>query len=70
MAKLEINASRCKSCALCIHVCPKQVLDFGKNINAKGYHYVVAVKEDACIACAMCAQMCPDEAIGVYKEEA
>jgi len=67
MAKVEIHAERCKSCGYCIKFCPKKILDRGKNVNLKGYEYVVPVNEEACIGCCMCARMCPDGAIDVYK---
>lgn len=67
MAKVEISKESCKSCELCIGVCPKKVLEIGQEINKKGYRYVVAARLDDCIGCAMCAQMCPDCVIEVYK---
>lgn len=64
--KVEIHAELCKACGYCVKFCPKKVLDFGKNVNSKGYAYVTAVNED-CIACCSCARMCPAGAIDVYK---
>lgn len=40
MAKVEINKDYCKSCRLCINVCPKQVLFVGKYTNKMGYDAV------------------------------
>jgi len=57
----------CKSCLYGIEVCPKKVLNVGKEINTKGYQYVVPVKPDECTGCTLCATMCPDAAIEVYK---
>ena len=42
MAKLEISRESCKSCGLCVDVCPRQVLEIGEGINKKGYRYVAA----------------------------
>lgn len=67
MAKVEIRAESCKSCGYCVMFCSKSVLAVGKEVNAKGYPYVTAVKPEACIGCAMCAQVCPDAAIEVYR---
>lgn len=67
MAKVEIQAERCKSCGYCIKFCAKKVLALGTNVNSKGYEYVVPVNESACIGCCMCARICPDGAIDVYR---
>lgn len=67
MARVTIKTESCKSCLYCVKVCPKNVLDAGNEVNAKGYPFVVAKNPDNCIGCAMCAQMCPDAAIEVYK---
>ncbi len=67
MAKVEIIAERCKSCQYCIKFCPKGVLALGKNLNSKGYEYVVPVNPEECIGCCQCARICPDGAIEVYK---
>ena len=67
MAKLEISRESCKSCELCVSVCPKKVLEIGGEINKKGYRYVVDAHPEACIACCMCAQVCPDCVIEVFK---
>lgn len=67
MAKVEISKESCKSCGYCVKFCPKGVLAIGKDVNMKGYQYVVAEKMDLCIGCKMCASICPDAAIEVYK---
>lgn len=67
MAKVEINAAYCKSCRLCVNVCPKQVLFVGKGTNKMGYDAVEADQGKECIGCKMCATMCPEGAIEVYK---
>ena len=50
MAKLEISRESCKSCGLCVDVCPRQVLETGEGINKKGYRYVVDARPESCIA--------------------
>ena len=67
MGKVTILKESCKACGYCIKFCPKEVLAEGKDVNAKGYPYVTAVKPKACIGCAMCAQMCPEAAIEVWR---
>jgi len=61
----KIFKNLCKSCSLCVHYCPKNVLDIGKDRK------VVAARADDCIGCHMCELRCPDFAIQVYecKEE-
>lgn len=67
MEKVEIRAESCKCCQYCIKYCPKGVLAVGKEVNQKGYQYIIAEKPELCVGCAICAQMCPDAAIEVYK---
>ena len=67
MPKVEVLTEICKSCLYCVSICPKKVLDTGKNVNSKGYQYVVSIHPEQCIGCALCAMMCPDAAIEVYR---
>ena len=41
---VNIDENRCKGCGLCIEFCPKQVLEFSRNYNEKGYHYAKVSK--------------------------
>ncbi len=68
--RIEIRSESCKACGYCIKFCPKNVLDFGKDVNPQGYRYITMVRPENCIGCATCALMCPDAAIEVYREEA
>ena len=67
MAEVKIISERCKSCGYCVKFCPKNVLEIGKEVNSKGYEYIVPAKMEDCVACLMCARMCPDGAIEIYK---
>jgi 2-oxoglutarate ferredoxin oxidoreductase subunit delta len=67
MPRVTIDAFYCKGCGLCIEVCPKKILRFSENINAKGYHYSECFDPDACIACRFCYTTCPDIAITIEK---
>lgn len=67
MAKAIVNPDYCKSCKLCIDVCPKGVLSVGTYTNKMGYDAVEAEESKGCIGCCLCATMCPEGAIEVYK---
>jgi 2-oxoglutarate ferredoxin oxidoreductase subunit delta len=66
MSKVEITVEFCKGCGFCVAVCPKHVLEIGKNVNAKGYRCTEMV-EEKCNGCTLCAVICPDAAIEVYR---
>lgn len=67
MPKVEVISELCKSCGLCINVCPKQVLKIGETANKKGYYFVEVGSPDQCIGCALCGMVCPDIALKIYK---
>ena len=68
MAKITIRQERCKSCGLCLSVCPKKILKLDESIlNEKGFHPAMIIDQDSCIACTMCATICPDVVIKVEK---
>lgn len=67
MAKIVVDPELCKSCRLCIGVCPKHILEVGPETNSKGYYPIVQTDEAACTGCRLCGIMCPDSAITVYK---
>jgi len=67
MPKMTVDPNYCKGCGLCIAACPKKIIRFSENINAKGYHYAECFNQEACIACKMCYNTCPDVAITIEK---
>lgn len=67
--KVKVLEGYCKSCGYCVHFCPKQVLEIGKNRNALGSFYPVAVRIEDCIGCGICATMCPDGALEIKEDE-
>ena len=41
MAKLTIDAERCKGCGLCVATCPKKLLQIAKDkMNEKNMYYL------------------------------
>ncbi len=67
--EILVIAERCKECGLCIHVCPKNVLETGKKQNRKGYRVTVPVRPADCVGCKLCEYMCPDFVLVVRKAE-
>jgi 2-oxoglutarate ferredoxin oxidoreductase subunit delta len=63
----QIDNERCKGCGLCVAVCPKNVLELGKELNAKGYFPAYQARPEDCIYCAICCVMCPDVAISIVE---
>ena len=71
MAKIKgdiiVDIEKCKGCEICGTACPQDALELSREINSKGYHYIVKV-EDNCTGCESCAMVCPDGVIKVYRE--
>jgi 2-oxoglutarate ferredoxin oxidoreductase subunit delta len=68
MAKLKlkghlINRDWCKGCGICVHFCPRKVLELD------AFDKVVAVRPQDCVCCKLCELRCPDLAIEVMTEQ-
>ena len=61
--RIEIDGRLCKSCGICVEICPKKVFIRGTDgKSTKG-------NPEACVFCGMCEAMCPDFAIRVVEED-
>ena len=71
MAKVKgdilIDVEKCKGCELCIGACPQESLEKSRQVNSKGYLYIVKI-EDNCTGCTSCALVCPEGAVTVYRK--
>jgi len=62
---ITINPSWCKGCALCVELCPKQVLAMSKEPARTGYFIAEVLHPELCTACQECELHCPDLAITI-----
>lgn len=67
MTEIEINHAWCKTCYICIELCPKKVFSKGNHVSKKGTLPVKLTNSEACIGCMECELLCPDHAITVKK---
>lgn len=73
MAKVKgdilVDIEKCKGCELCSQACPQDSLELSRQVNSKGYLYIVKI-EDNCTGCMNCALVCPEGVIRVYRTTA
>ncbi len=67
MGKAKLNEfiifrNNCKGCGICVHFCPKKVLEMDHEDKA------VAKRPEDCNCCGLCETRCPDLAIELDKE--
>ena len=65
--KIEIDASECKGCGLCIEACPPNVIAMSDQLNHFGYKPAFYMGS-GCTGCGICFTACPEPgAITVYR---
>lgn len=64
VSHIKIDEKKCKSCYLCVDVCPKKLIKKSSLVGQTG-EVIVEFKDEnkECIGCAQCAMVCPDIAI-------
>ena len=67
MPKAIVIEKFCKSCGLCVDICPRKIMAISDRSNAKGYFVARCIDRELCTGCTLCAIVCPDVAIEVYK---
>ncbi len=67
MARIVIDAKKCKACGLCLAFCRRECIHFSAEINRQGFHPAEFTDSGQCTGCANCALMCPEVAIKVYR---
>jgi len=67
---VTLNIEWCKGCHICVHVCPRAVLEVDEAAFVRGFHPVRVARPEDCTACLQCELLCPDLAIMVADDEA
>lgn len=62
--QLDINRDWCKSCDICVKMCPERCLKLDSQLKA------VLTNVDKCTGCRICEWLCPDLAITVHRDPA
>jgi NAD-dependent dihydropyrimidine dehydrogenase PreA subunit len=60
--KLELTVSWCKSCGICMQICPKDVL--GEEEVMKK---VILIAPEKCNGCGLCELACPDYVFSIKE---
>ena len=60
---VTVKPEWCKGCGICVHFCPKNVLELDED------NKIVIARPDDCIKCGLCELRCPDFAIYLKGDE-
>ncbi|MDX1621446.1 MAG: FAD-dependent oxidoreductase [Nitriliruptorales bacterium] len=67
-ANVQLDVNACVLCALCVDVCPVDVLSMepsGTTVPEDPLNTALVLDERACIRCAMCIERCPTDALSM-----
>lgn len=67
-ARITINAERCKSCGLCVAICPRDCITISEQSNKNGY-FPATAPNSGCSGCARCAIVCPEAIIEICLDQ-
>lgn len=56
---IQIDATECKGCGLCVEACPRKVIQISEHMNHSGY-YTAAYLGRGCTGCGICFMACPE----------
>jgi 2-oxoglutarate ferredoxin oxidoreductase subunit delta len=65
--QVRILTDYCKGCELCVHACPKGVLEMSDELSAIGVRPARPKADAECAGCTLCYQVCPDAAIEIWE---
>ncbi len=66
MVKIDIDASDCKGCGVCVDICPREVFELGeKSEDNHSKEISKPIEEEACIMCLACLEACDDDCISL-----
>lgn len=66
-ANIQLDVNKCVLCALCVDVCPVDVISIvpSADIGAPPGGTVLLLDEERCIRCALCIERCPPKALSM-----
>ncbi|MDI6732614.1 MAG: 4Fe-4S binding protein [Planctomycetota bacterium] len=65
---ITIRDDLCKGCAICVEICPKNILAMSPESTVSGYLLAQIIEVKKCIGCMECELHCPDLAIEVIDK--
>jgi 2-oxoglutarate ferredoxin oxidoreductase subunit delta len=65
--QVRILTKYCKGCELCIHACPKGMLEMSEELTEIGVRPARPKADADCSGCTLCYIVCPDAAIEIWQ---